>query len=104
MIESICKLNHFPMPECEYRFHPERKWRLDFAWPSYKLAVEIEGGVWVRGRHVRGIGFVKDMEKYNELAILGWCLLRFQPKEQGKAERYLKDFFLMNKRRGDDTL
>lgn len=52
-------------------------WRLDFAWPEHKIAVEIEGGVFIRGRHVRGKGFVKDAEKYNALVLDGWRLLRF---------------------------
>lgn len=99
MIESICKLNHLPMPVREYKFHPDRKWRIDFAWPSHKLAIEIEGGVWTRGRHIRGKGFLNDMEKYNELARMGWCLFRFTPQDQGKAERFLVDFFEMNKKR-----
>jgi very-short-patch-repair endonuclease len=66
-----------PMPEREYKFHPIRKWRVDFAWPGLKLAVEIEGGIWTRGRHTRGVGVLGDMEKYNALASMGWRLLRF---------------------------
>lgn len=66
-----------PMPAKEYRFDPIRRWRLDFAWPDLKLAVEIEGGVWSGGRHVRGAGFLGDIEKHNALAMGGWCLLRF---------------------------
>ena len=66
-----------PVPEREYRFHPTRKWRFDFAWPDYLLAVAIEGGVWSRGRHTRGAGFIKDCLKHNEAAILGWTVLRF---------------------------
>lgn len=66
-----------PVPEPEYKFHPDRKWRIDFAWPGLKLAVEIEGGIWTGGRHTRGAGFMADMEKYNALAVLGWRLLRF---------------------------
>ena len=68
-----------PEPECEFRFHPKRKWRFDLAWPEIMVAVEIEGGTWTGGRHVRGKGFERDCEKYNAAAILGWTLLRFTP-------------------------
>lgn len=75
----------FPV-ECipEYKFHPKRRWRIDFAFPEIKLAIEIEGAIWVRGRHTRGSGFIKDMEKYNNLALLGWKLLRFTSQEAHK--------------------
>lgn len=68
-----------PIPE--YKFHPTRKWRIDYAFPDVKLAVEIEGGVWTRGRHTRGAGFKGDMEKYNALTEAGWHLLRYEPKK-----------------------
>lgn len=73
------KLMGFPDPVREYRFCPTRRWRTDFAWPEHRLAVEIEGGVFIGGRHTRGIGFLKDIEKYNHLALLEprWRLLRF---------------------------
>jgi very-short-patch-repair endonuclease len=61
----------------EYRFDIQRRWRFDFAWPSQKLAVEIEGGVWSRGRHTRGAGYVADLEKYNAATLLGWQVLRY---------------------------
>lgn len=64
----------------EYMFHPKRLWRLDFGWPTQRLAVEVEGGVWTDGRHTRGSGFIQDLEKYNNLAILHWRLLRFTPE------------------------
>ena len=63
--------------EREYRFAPPRHWRFDFAWPAVKLAVEIEGGVWSRGRHTRGKGFIADCDKYNAATMLGWRVLRF---------------------------
>ena len=68
-----------PPPVAEFRFAPPRRWRLDFAWPESRLALEVEGGVWVRGRHVRGAGFMRDMEKYNILCAMGWRLLRVVP-------------------------
>lgn len=69
--------NGLPAPTPEYQFHPVRKWRLDFAWPEHKLAVEIEGGIWDTGGHNRAIGFLQDIEKYNALTEAGWRLLRF---------------------------
>lgn len=65
-----------PHPK-EYRFHPKRRWRFDVAWPEHKVAVELEGGVWTRGRHTRGKGYMKDLEKYNAAVSMGWRLLRF---------------------------
>lgn len=67
----------FPRPEREYRFHPVRKWRFDFAWPDFKIAAECEGGTWSGGRHTRGSGFAKDCEKYNAAALEGWTVFRF---------------------------
>ena len=64
-------------PETEYRFHPPRRWRFDFAFLDQKIAVECEGGIWSSGRHVRGSGFQKDLEKYNRANLDGWCLLRY---------------------------
>ena len=65
----------------EYRFHPTRRWRFDFAWRVEGVAVEIEGGTYVHGRHTRGEGFAQDCEKYNAAAILGWKVLRFTEEE-----------------------
>jgi very-short-patch-repair endonuclease len=65
--------------EAEYRFAPPRRWRFDYALVEQRVAIEVEGGVWTRGRHTRGSGFVKDMEKYSEAAALGWLLIRTTP-------------------------
>lgn len=68
---------HMPEPVREYRFHPARRWRFDFAWPEQRVAVEIEGGAWVQGRHTRGAGYTNDCEKYNSAMLEGWRVLRF---------------------------
>jgi hypothetical protein len=68
-----------PRPEREWKFDAKRRWRFDYAWPQQMIALEVEGGVWTGGRHTRGAGFVKDMEKYNRAAVLGWRLLRVTP-------------------------
>lgn len=67
-------------PSCrELMFAKEamgRKWRFDFAWPDERVAVEIQGGVWTRGKHGRGAGIVKDYEKGNAACVLGWRVLK----------------------------
>ena len=70
-----------PKPLLEFQFHPTRKWRFDFCWATQAVALEVEGGVWTRGRHGRGSGIVKDMEKYNAAALAGWLVLRVLPKD-----------------------
>jgi very-short-patch-repair endonuclease len=70
-----------PAPVLEYKFHPTRKWRFDYAWPELRIALEVEGGVWTGGRHTRGSGFLKDVKKYNAAAALGWRVLRCTPSE-----------------------
>lgn len=70
-----------PVPTLEHVFHPERKWRFDFAWPEQRIALEIDGGVWTQGRHTRGAGFLSDMEKLNEAQLLGWRVYRCTPEE-----------------------
>ena len=62
-------------PEEEYRFHPTRRWRFDFAWPAQMLAVEIQGGTFSAGRHTRGAGYQGDCDKLNAAQILGWSVL-----------------------------
>ena len=76
-LELYLRAYDIPPHESEHRFHDTRRWRFDFAWPDIKLAVEVEGGTWARGRHTRGSGFAKDCEKYNAAVLLGWRVLRF---------------------------
>ena len=65
--------------QTEYRFHPTRKWRFDYAWPTERVAVEIDGGQWVAngGRHNRD----SDREKLNYAAAQGWRVLRFSTQQ-----------------------
>lgn len=58
----------------EFAFAPPRRWRFDLSFPVVKVAVEFQGGVWSRGRHVRGAGYVKDCEKLIAAAADGWLV------------------------------
>ena len=78
-----CAVLRVPAPTPEFRFDPIRKWRFDWAWPDAKLALEVDGGIWVQGRHSRGSGQVKEMEKFNAAAVAGWRVLRCTPNQIG---------------------
>ena len=65
-----------PEPKRQYRFHPVRRWKSDFAFPAHMLLVEVVGGVHIRGRHSRGVGMENDMEKYATAMMMGWRVLR----------------------------
>ena len=90
-----------PDPVTEHRFHPTRKWRFDYAWPDHKIAVEIEGGIWMKGRgaHSWPVNIIRDMEKQNEAGKLGWRIFRFQPKDlkNGTAMAFMIDVFKTRK-------
>ena len=74
------RLDH-PDAVAEHRFHHVRRWRFDFAIPSSRIAIEIDGGVWIKGRHSGGQGQIDDMEKFNTAAIYGWRTLKFTPQQ-----------------------
>ena len=74
-----------PAPVAEHRFHPIRKWRFDFAWPDQLLAIEIQGGIFNNGRHSSGAAMLKEWEKLNTAAGMGWRLLYTQPGDCHKA-------------------
>jgi very-short-patch-repair endonuclease len=76
----------------EYRFHPTRRWRFDFARPDIRLAIEIDGGIWTGGRHSGGQGQIDDFEKMNNAVALGWQVLHFIPQQvrNGEAFRFVQ--------------
>ena len=85
--ETLIKWHDLPAPKTEVWFAKPRRWRFDFAWPDRMLAVEVEGGSWVAGRHTRGAGFEADCEKYNAAALAGWRVFRVTPAmiDDGRA-------------------
>lgn len=81
--------------EREYRFMKARRWRFDFAWPEDKIALEIQGGIWTSGGHVRGALFTSDCEKFNEATIRGWAVLKVTGDmvKSGRFVSYLERMF-----------
>ena len=74
--------------DSEVTFCKGRKFRFDFAIVDKKIAIEIEGGIFSGGRHTRGAGFAKDMEKYNIAVENGWVVLRYSPAETKKTSTF----------------
>lgn len=66
--------------ETEYEFHPTRRWRMDFAWPSQMVAVEIDGFGY---GHQAQQQMAADNEKQNAAVSLGWKVFRFNSRQLG---------------------
>lgn len=93
LFQAVCVAEGLPRPVPEFKFDDgswrppgtkqRRRWLFDLAFPEQRVAVEIEGGVFMHdgkgGRHTRGVGFLDDMEKYNEATAQGWRVLRVTP-------------------------
>lgn len=77
-----CIAYGLPCPQREFRFHPDRKFRFDYAWPERKVAVEMNGGIWMKGggAHSRPTNIKRDMEKNTLAAVLGWRILSYEPR------------------------
>lgn len=80
-----------PEPVSEHRGIPGRRFRFDLAWPDLMVACEIEGGIWIEGRHTRGSGYERDVEKYNLAVLHGWTVIRATPAmvESGETANML---------------
>lgn len=79
--ETLWRARGGPELEREFRFHPVRRWRADFAHLPSRTLIEIEGGIYVQGRHNRPAGFAADLEKYLEASLAGWRVIRLGPNE-----------------------
>ncbi len=90
----------------QWRFHPIRRWRFDFALgkpeavevkgrtmyapthPSVvKMAVEVEGGQFTGG-HKRGAKADTDLDKFNTATLMGWRVLRFSTGQVQRGEAW----------------
>jgi very-short-patch-repair endonuclease len=91
---SILRDEKLPIPVKEYKFCKGRRWRFDYAFVKQKIAVEQDGGIWSGGRHSRGSGIIKDMEKFNKAVILGWRVLHYTPQQMtSEAINDIKEIF-----------
>jgi len=66
--------------ERQVKFHVARRWRFDFVLTATRFAIEVQGGLWTGGAHVRPAALVKEYEKLNEAALAGWNVLLVEPQ------------------------
>jgi very-short-patch-repair endonuclease len=87
-VRAMC----LPVPEREYPAIPGRKFKFDFAWPTWKLLVEVQGGTWIKGGHSTGVGIARDCEKGCLAVVGGWRVLHVTRDqiEAGKAIRWIE--------------
>ena len=63
----------------EHKFLKDRKFRFDFAHLPSKIAIEINGGNWIGGRHTNALALNKEYEKFNLAAMEGWRMFVLSP-------------------------
>lgn len=91
ILTSMLRPHGVSEPRTEYLFDSVRRWRFDFAWPGadapgwhgtpLKLAIEIDGGLFVNGAHNRGMALLGQYEKDREAQLQGWMVLRYSPQQ-----------------------
>ncbi len=79
-ITAYCQNRGLPVPYFEYPFHPTRNWRFDMLFSDW-LAVEVQGGLFVQGRHSRGAALLDEHEKLNEAVIAGFAVMFCTPQD-----------------------
>jgi len=96
----------------DFKFHPARKWLFDFAWPEWKVAIEVEGiggkakvgpdGNGGIGRHQTNGGIRGDIEKYFEARMLGWDVMRITTAMAKSGSTFDRIADILQQRRDGD--
>ncbi len=94
-LANWCRVNGYPVPVPEHKFHPTRKFRFDAAWPDLKLGLDIQGSLWKMGGHNTGSGLSKDCEKFCLAAVMGWRVMpcTYPQFNGGQVYEWLKVVF-----------
>ena len=106
------KLLGLPEPIREYVAIPGRRFRWDFAWPNFRLLLEVQGGTWGKGgkggagAHSGGVAASRDCEKGNLATCAGWRTLSVTTDQirKGQAVRFLQQFFSTDAQPGDAAM
>ena len=80
---ELPRKKHTNLTHTPILYHHTRDFRVDFAWPAQRVIVECEGVRWDAhgGQHQTGAGFTKDLDKYTQLELAGWRVIRIGRRE-----------------------
>lgn len=100
-LASQIRAHRLPEPVEQHPFAAElgRKFRADFAWPAkeFRFLLEVQGGIFMRGGggHSHPMHIVKDIERQQLAALLGWYLVPVTTDQvkNGKAIDTLERLF-----------
>ena len=74
---TMMKQEGLPLPQTQVRFMAGRRFRADFCWPApARVILEVQGGTWNQGGHVRGRGYESDCVKSNLAQLEGYLYLQ----------------------------
>ena len=107
LFKAGCKAWGIPEPVPELHFDSEFNWAFDFAWRTQMIALEIDGGIFGRGKACPACGrrpvgahssiqvMLSDRQKFNAAALAGWTVLHVLPEdvETGAVFALLKKAF-----------
>jgi hypothetical protein len=85
----------YPHMEAEFQFHPTYRYRFDYCWKCWGVAVDIQGGIYINRKKGRGSGHVsiagmeRDMMKINLAQSLGWIMLQISPNKIRREPDYV---------------
>jgi hypothetical protein len=106
IVRALCQAEGYPTPVGEYVFAPPRRWRFDLAWPTQKIAIEVQGGLFVAGRHQRAAALPREYEKLNAANLRGWCVLLILPEQiqDGTLQQLLKELWSSEWRKAGEAV
>lgn len=81
----------------EHRFkgmNGKRRYRFDVAWPEKKIAIDVQGGLYLKGRRAHGSPeqMKRDSMKQAEANLCGWIFIAVTPEmmKDGSAVELVK--------------
>lgn len=92
-LSLLRKLRRAGLPEgtAQVRGIPGRQFKFDRGWTDRKVAVNVQGAIYVRGGHSTGTGIERDCEVACLATLAGWTYLPVTEKqiESGRAVEWI---------------